>query len=36
MFNVPGLRSLLLALGRSNVRRGVRNLAQLAEQRTAV
>ena len=36
MFNVPGLRSLLLTLGRSNVRRGVRNLARLAEQRTGV
>jgi hypothetical protein len=33
IFNVPGLRSLLLALGRSNVRNGVRNLARLAEQR---
>ena len=36
MFNVLGLRSLLLTLGRSNVRRGVRNLARLAEQRTGV
>ena len=35
MFNVSGLRSIVLALGRSNVRRGVRNLARLAEQRTA-
>jgi hypothetical protein len=33
IFNVPGLRSLLLALGRSNVRGGVRNLTRLAEQR---
>jgi Polyketide cyclase / dehydrase and lipid transport len=35
VFNVPVLRSLLLKVARSNVRRGVRNLAQLAEQTAA-
>jgi hypothetical protein len=33
MFNVPGLRSVLMTVARSNVRRGVRNLARLAEER---
>jgi hypothetical protein len=33
MFNVPVLRSVLMKVARSNVRRGVRNLARLAEQR---
>jgi hypothetical protein len=35
MFNIPGLRSLLLKVARSNVRRGVRNLARVGEQRAA-
>jgi hypothetical protein len=33
MFNIPVLRSVLLKVARSNVRRGARNLARLAEQR---
>jgi hypothetical protein len=36
MFEVPGLRSLLLKIGRSNVRRGLRNLATLAGNRATV
>lgn len=34
MFNTPGLRSLLLRAGRSNLTRGVRNLARMAEERS--
>jgi hypothetical protein len=33
LFNVAGLRELLLRAARSNVRRGVRNLARMAEER---
>jgi hypothetical protein len=33
MFNVPGLRSLLMKVGGSNVRRGFRNLARMADER---
>jgi len=36
VFNVPGLRSLLLKFAGSNARRGVRNLARLAEERAGV
>jgi hypothetical protein len=36
MFKVPGLRSLLLRIGGSNARRGLRNLAKLAGDRTTV
>jgi hypothetical protein len=36
LFNVPGLRSLLLKLGRSNVRHGLRNLARMAEAQSGV
>ncbi len=35
-FNVPGLRSLLLTVGRSNVRRGLRNLVRMAEELAGV
>lgn len=34
MFNVPGLRGLLLRVGGSNLRRGLRNLARMAERGT--
>jgi hypothetical protein len=33
MFNVPGLRAILTRVARSNVRRGLRNLVKMAEQR---
>jgi hypothetical protein len=33
LFNIAGLRTLLLRIGGSNVRRGVRNLARMAEER---
>jgi len=33
-FNIPGLRALLLRLGGSNLRRGLRNLARRAERGT--
>jgi hypothetical protein len=36
MFKVPGLRSLLLRIGGSNARRGLRNLARLAGDRAPV
>lgn len=36
MFKVPGLRSLLLRIGASNARRGLRNLARLAQDRARV
>ena len=35
LFNVPGLRALLTSVARSNVRRGLRNLTRVAEQRAA-
>jgi hypothetical protein len=31
MFNIPGLRTLLLRVGSSNLQRGLRNLARMAE-----
>lgn len=36
MFNVPGLRSLLMRFAASNAGRGVRNLARMAEERAGV
>lgn len=33
-FNVPGLRAILLRVGGSNLRRGLRNLARMAERDT--
>ena len=32
-FKTPGLRAIMLRIGRSNLRRGLRNLARMAEQR---